>query len=92
MAGGSLNYVALFNPATIMAYDKNGWTHFEDDEVGDKIGRRRLDTHFLGISELGADFSYNEKRGIYEITANKLTGKYMLWWQKEYTKKIRITK
>ena len=45
---------------------------------GDKIGRRRLDTHFLGISELGADFSYNEKRGIYEITANKLTGKYML--------------
>ena len=45
---------------------------------GDKIGRRRLDTHFLGISELGADFIYNEKRGIYEITANKLTGKYML--------------
>ena len=30
---------------------------------GDKIGRRRLDTHFLGISELGADFIYNEKRG-----------------------------
>ena len=45
---------------------------------GDKIGRRRLDTHFLGISELGADFIYNEKRGIYEITANKLIGKYML--------------
>ena len=45
---------------------------------GDKIGRRRLDTHFLGISELGAEFTYNEKRGIYEISAEQLKGKYML--------------
>ena len=36
---------------------------------GDKIGRRRLDTHFLGIQNLGADFRYDEGRGIYEITA-----------------------
>ncbi|BEH00532.1 UDP-N-acetylglucosamine 1-carboxyvinyltransferase [Bacteroides sedimenti] len=45
---------------------------------GDKIGRRRLDTHFLGIQKLGADFEYNEERGIYEIKADKLTGTYML--------------
>ena len=45
---------------------------------GDKIGRRRLDTHFLGISELGAEFCYNEQRGIYEISAQQLQGKYIL--------------
>ena len=45
---------------------------------GDKIGRRRLDTHFLGISELGAEFTYNENRGIFEISAQQLHGKYML--------------
>ena len=45
---------------------------------GDKIGRRRLDTHFLGINELGAEFVYNEQRGIYEIHADQLHGKYML--------------
>lgn len=45
---------------------------------GDKIGRRRLDTHFLGVSELGAEFTYNEERDIYEIEAKQLRGKYML--------------
>jgi len=45
---------------------------------GDKIGRRRLDTHFMGINELGATFTYNPSRGIYEIEANHLRGKYML--------------
>ena len=45
---------------------------------GDKIGRRRLDTHFLGISELGAQFTYNDQRGIYDIRADRLQGKYML--------------
>jgi len=45
---------------------------------GDKIGRRRLDTHFQGISELGARFTYNEQRGIYDICADHLQGKYML--------------
>lgn len=45
---------------------------------GDKIGRRRLDTHFIGIQNLGADFVYNEKRGIYEISAKQLHGSYML--------------
>ena len=45
---------------------------------GDKIGRRRLDTHFVGIQNLGADFRYDESRGIYEITADRLQGSYML--------------
>ncbi|WP_071145564.1 UDP-N-acetylglucosamine 1-carboxyvinyltransferase [Bacteroides ihuae] len=45
---------------------------------GDKIGRRRLDTHFVGIQKLGADFSYNEERGVYEISASQLKGAYML--------------
>lgn len=45
---------------------------------GDKIGRRRLDTHFIGIQKLGAEFSYRPDRQIYEIKADKLTGTYML--------------
>ena len=45
---------------------------------GDKIGRRRLDTHFIGIQNLGADFAYNEKREVYEISARQLQGTYML--------------
>ena len=45
---------------------------------GDKIGRRRLDTHFIGIQNLGADFVFNEERGIYEISAKQLHGSYML--------------
>jgi len=45
---------------------------------GDKIGRRRLDTHFLGIQKLGAEFNYDAERGIYEVKAEKLRGAYML--------------
>jgi UDP-N-acetylglucosamine 1-carboxyvinyltransferase len=45
---------------------------------GDKIGRRRLDTHFVGIQKLGADFSYDADRGVYRITADHLKGTYML--------------
>jgi UDP-N-acetylglucosamine 1-carboxyvinyltransferase len=45
---------------------------------GDKIGRRRLDTHFIGIQKLGAAFSYDEKREVYNIAAGRLTGAYML--------------
>lgn len=45
---------------------------------GDQIGRRRLDTHFIGIQELGAKFNYNTERGVYEIDANELKGTYML--------------
>ena len=45
---------------------------------GDKIGRRRLDTHFVGIQKLGACFSYDPDRQLYEIEAKKLKGAYML--------------
>ena len=43
---------------------------------GDKIGRRRLDTHFFGFEKLGADVSFKKDR--YNVTANKLVGDYML--------------
>ena len=45
---------------------------------GDKIGRRRLDTHFNGFKQLGATFSYDKSQGYYEVKADKLTGSYML--------------
>jgi UDP-N-acetylglucosamine 1-carboxyvinyltransferase len=45
---------------------------------GDKIGRRRLDTHFVGFQNLGAQFEYNEQDGFYNVTAKKLKGTYML--------------
>ncbi len=45
---------------------------------GDKIGRRRIDTHLLGIQQLGATFIFDDKRHIYSIKASKLTGCYML--------------
>jgi UDP-N-acetylglucosamine 1-carboxyvinyltransferase len=45
---------------------------------GDKIGRRRLDTHFLGFKYLGARFDFNEQRNVYEIHSSRLKGCYML--------------
>ncbi len=45
---------------------------------GDKIGRRRLDTHFLGFQKLGAKFNYNDKEQFYKVEAKELTGTYML--------------
>ena len=45
---------------------------------GDKIGRRRLDTHFLGFKSLGADFVHDEERDVYQIRAKQLKGTYML--------------
>ena len=45
---------------------------------GDKIGRRRLDTHFTGIQKLGATFTYNQDAQLYEIEAKRLKGTYML--------------
>jgi len=45
---------------------------------GDKIGRRRLDTHFLGFKALGAKFHHIENRNVYEIGARRLKGTYML--------------
>ncbi|NPD91085.1 UDP-N-acetylglucosamine 1-carboxyvinyltransferase [Xylanibacter muris] len=45
---------------------------------GDKIGRRRLDTHFLGFSKLGAEFHRIEGRNVYEVDAKELNGCDML--------------
>ena len=45
---------------------------------GDKIGRRRLDTHFLGFERLGAQFHHVADRDVYEIFAQQLNGCYML--------------
>ena len=45
---------------------------------GDKIGRRRLDTHFLGFAHLGATFTHNDERGTFEIDGGNLKGSYML--------------
>mgnify|MGYP003583211117 FL=1 len=45
---------------------------------GDKIGRRRLDTHFVGIQNLGADLNYDKKKQAFVLEAKQLTGTYML--------------
>ena len=45
---------------------------------GNKIGRRRIDTHLNGLKELGAKFSYNNKNFSYKISTKKLIGKYIL--------------
>ena len=45
---------------------------------GDKIGRRRLDTHFQGFVELGAEFSYDEDEAFYSLRAKELKGKFIL--------------
>lgn len=45
---------------------------------GDKIGRRRLDTHFLGFQALGATFDFNHAENFYQVNASNLKGAYML--------------
>lgn len=44
---------------------------------GDKIGRRRLDTHFVGFQKLGASFDHDIKTGFYNVSAKQLTGTYI---------------
>jgi len=45
---------------------------------GDKIGRRRVDTHFIGLQKLGASFKFDNEKHWYSVTASKLKGAYML--------------
>jgi len=45
---------------------------------GDKIGRRRLDTHFCGFEKLGARFTYDDVKECYQVEAKQLTGSYLL--------------
>ncbi|MFV0590402.1 MAG: UDP-N-acetylglucosamine 1-carboxyvinyltransferase [Draconibacterium sp.] len=45
---------------------------------GDKIGRRRVDTHFIGLQKLGAEFTFDKENHWYHVSAEKLVGSYML--------------
>ncbi len=45
---------------------------------GDKIGRRRLDTHFIGLQKLGASFNYHDDKGFYQVDSSNLKGCQML--------------
>ena len=45
---------------------------------GDKIGRRRLDTHIIGFEKLGADFNYHPEDGFFHLTTTELKGVDML--------------
>jgi UDP-N-acetylglucosamine 1-carboxyvinyltransferase len=45
---------------------------------GDKIGSRRIDTHFAGLQKLGASFEFDKKNQWYSVSATRLTGAYML--------------
>jgi UDP-N-acetylglucosamine 1-carboxyvinyltransferase len=45
---------------------------------GDKIGRRRVDTHFIGFEKLGASFEFDSQRKFFRVSAKKLKGSYML--------------
>ena len=45
---------------------------------GDKIGRRRLDTHFGGLIKLGAQFTYDKESRFYSVKAKQLVGTYIL--------------
>src|SRR5438105_740875 len=45
---------------------------------GDKIGRRRLDTHIIGFEKLGASFNYHEEDGFFHLEAHDLKGTYLL--------------
>lgn len=51
---------------------------FTSKPGGDKIGRRRLDTHFFGFQKLGATFDYNNESNILSLIAHRLKGCYML--------------
>ncbi|MGY8949187.1 MAG: UDP-N-acetylglucosamine 1-carboxyvinyltransferase [Flavobacteriales bacterium] len=52
---------------------------------GDKIGRRRLDTHFLGLIKLGASFRYNKEEYFYGVESKKLKGAFVLLDQASVT-------
>jgi UDP-N-acetylglucosamine 1-carboxyvinyltransferase len=53
-------------------------TGFLPQPGGDKIGRRRLDTHFIGLQKLGATFTYNNEEKSYHVSAKNLKSSYML--------------
>ena len=58
---------------------------------GDKIGRRRLDTHIIGFEKLGAAFNYDETHGYFELSSPQLKGTYMLLDEPSVTGTANIT-
>ena len=58
---------------------------------GDKIGRRRLDTHFDGFVKLGAEFRYNKEEHFYGVEADRLKGAYILLDEASVTGTANIT-
>ncbi|MCB0737219.1 MAG: UDP-N-acetylglucosamine 1-carboxyvinyltransferase, partial [Bacteroidetes bacterium] len=58
---------------------------------GDKIGRRRLDTHFEGIKQLGAEFTYDDKQYVYRVKGKKLKGANILLDEPSVTGTANLT-
>ncbi|HMN05730.1 MAG TPA: UDP-N-acetylglucosamine 1-carboxyvinyltransferase [Flavobacteriales bacterium] len=73
MGGGLRGSVMVVGP-TLARYGKG----YIPTPGGDKIGRRRLDTHFIGFEKLGATFTYDRTEGFFKAEAKKLKGAYML--------------
>src|SRR3954452_24169490 len=57
---------------------------------GDKIGRRRLDTHIIGFEKLGAKFEYNDEHDFFQLIAPELRGTYMLLDEPSVTRTANI--
>jgi UDP-N-acetylglucosamine 1-carboxyvinyltransferase len=73
MGGGLRGSVMIVGP--LLARHGRGYI---PTPGGDKIGRRRLDTHFIGFQHLGAKFSFDPKEGFYKVEAPRLKGTHML--------------
>lgn len=73
MGGGLRGSVMVVGP-TLARYGKG----YIPTPGGDKIGRRRLDTHFIGFEKLGATFTFDRKEGFFKAEAKRLKGTYML--------------
>lgn len=73
MGGGLRGSVMVVGP-TLARFGKG----YIPTPGGDKIGRRRLDTHFIGFEKLGATFEYDRTEGFFKAEAKKLKGTYML--------------
>ena len=72
--GGSLRGSNMIIGPLLSRYKKA----FMPQPGGDKIGRRRMDTHFIGFQNLGAQLNYDEEKMLYCIEADELKGCYML--------------
>lgn len=73
MAGTLRGSIMILGP--LLARFGKGYVYLPG---GDKIGRRRLDTHFLGLQKLGASFRYTPEEQVFTVEAPRLEGAYML--------------